>query len=319
MSPRPTCAVAPCASIVASRSLGGDARSRRPVRPTPARGGGPTSSSTPRPVSDRGHVLDAGDEVALARDDAAGRTAVPRHAVVEDVAEAVPLGRACSGMATTSSAPPMPCGKPWLPASASRSGVEHRVHGVRAPAPAVLGAVHVERLREARSCARAARALRRRRGLASSMKFSGAERVVLAPAAPVAVGLRGCRAISAVRVGAVELRRDPWSGRSSSCLLRDAASRAACRGPRWSRSSRRLAQEAARAPGRCPAGLPVKSRSPGSSGMVCEAPAMSAGTSKSRSLVVASCIVSPFRSRRSWKSSGRGRVRARHRERARSG
>ena len=53
----------------------------------------PTSSSTPRPAIRPADGLDAGDQVALAGDDVARAAAVPGVAVVEDVAEAVPLRR----------------------------------------------------------------------------------------------------------------------------------------------------------------------------------------------------------------------------------
>jgi hypothetical protein len=64
-------------------------------------------------------VLDAGDQVALGGDDLLRPAPVPGQPVVEDVPEPVPLRGALSGMATTSSAPPMLCGNPWLPRAAS--------------------------------------------------------------------------------------------------------------------------------------------------------------------------------------------------------
>ena len=79
---------------------------------------------------------------------------------------------ACSGMKITSSAPPRPCGKPWVPRSASSAGVEHGVHRVGAPPPALLRAVRVEATAPARSSRRGGPARRPRRRFASSRKFS---------------------------------------------------------------------------------------------------------------------------------------------------
>ena len=64
-----------------------------------------------------------------------------------------------------------------------------------------------------------------------------------------------------------------------------------------------------------PAGLPVSRRSPGSSGIVWEAPEMSAAMSKSRSSVDPSCMTSPLSSRRTFRSA-RVDERRRHEERA---
>ena len=89
-SPRPTRADSPCAAMVASRCsvVMANPSGSSPSVPI-AR---PTSSSTPRPAISAGDGLDAGDQVAVAGDDVARAAAVPGDAVVEDVAEAVPLG-----------------------------------------------------------------------------------------------------------------------------------------------------------------------------------------------------------------------------------
>jgi len=91
-----------------------------------------------------GHGLDAGDSVALAGHHFAGRPAVPGDAVIEDVAEAVPLGGALQrhGDHVVSAAESV---REALDAGGGvGSGVEHGVHRVGAPPPALLRAVHVE-------------------------------------------------------------------------------------------------------------------------------------------------------------------------------
>ncbi len=135
-------------------------------------------------------VLDARHEVAVARHDVTGATAVPGDAVVEDVAEPVPLRRALE---------------------------RHRDHVVgaadavrealirRAPrrcrcrswcAPGWCGGASPSAARSCRTTAPGrrpappARALPRPRALSGIDEVERAEHVVLAPPAPVAVGLR---------------------------------------------------------------------------------------------------------------------------------
>lgn len=72
----------------------------------------PASSRTPPSDHRCGDPLDAGGEVALAGDHVGAPAHVPGDAVVEDVAEPVPLVLHCSGMNTASSAAVRPCGRP---------------------------------------------------------------------------------------------------------------------------------------------------------------------------------------------------------------
>ena len=93
----------------------------------------------------------------------------------------------CSGMAITSSAPPKPCGKPWLPRSASDAGVGHGVDRVGASPPALLRAVGVERLGQREGLARLYQGCCFN-ALVRVDEVQGPKDVVLAPAAPVVVG-----------------------------------------------------------------------------------------------------------------------------------
>ena len=157
-------------------------------------------------------VLDARDEVALARDDIARAAAVPGHAVVEDVAEAVPLGRALErhGDDVVRSADAVR--EALVAALGVDAGVGHRVHRVRAAAPPLLGSVRVERLRQ-----RDDPALAHERGRVDPLRrvdeVERAEDVVLTPAPPVAVGL-GARGDLGLGVRAVEVGRVCRTARS---------------------------------------------------------------------------------------------------------
>ena len=157
-----------------------------------------------------------GDEVAVARDDVSGAAAVPRHAAVEDVAEAVPLRRALQRHGDDVVGAADAVREALLAGRGIRAGVEHRVHRVGAAAPALLRAVHVERLRQREARAAAHEGRRARTRLASSMKL----RVPSTSSSPQRPQLRNASAASAtspVGVGAVELlgslgRRAPGSG-----------------------------------------------------------------------------------------------------------
>src|SRR3954469_22274749 len=116
-SPRPTREDSPCAAMVASRCSVVMAKpsGSSPSVPT-AR---PTSSSPPRPA-----IRPATCSMPVTRSPSLVTTSPARRPF-----QALPWSKMwprpshwvehCSGMAMTSSAPPMPCGKPWLPRSAS--------------------------------------------------------------------------------------------------------------------------------------------------------------------------------------------------------
>ena len=256
-------------------------------------------------------MLDARDEVALARDDVARAAPVPGHAVVEDVAEAVPLGRALQRHRDDVVRSADAVREALVAALGVDAGVGHRVHRVGAAAPPLLRSVRVERLRERDHAALG----HERRGLdplGGVDEVQRAEHVVLAPAAPVAEGL-GARGDLALGVGAVEV--GGVLGLGVVIEPRRRSGRPGCRGPAidpvMTSPSRRNRFQ-------CwplPAGLPVSRMSPGSSGMVCEAPEMSAGMSNSRSLVEASCITWPLSSSRTFRSIAVDE-RRRHEERA---
>ena len=116
-SPRPTRADSPCAAIVASRCSVVIAKPSGSSPSVPmAR---PTSSSTPRPA-----IRPPTVSMPVTRSPSLVTTSPARRPF-----QALPWSKMwprpshwvehCSGMAMTSSAPPMPCGKPWLPRSAS--------------------------------------------------------------------------------------------------------------------------------------------------------------------------------------------------------
>src|SRR4051794_34997146 len=116
-SPRPTRADAPCAAIVASRCSGVIAKPSGSSPSVPiAR---PTSSRTPRPAIRPPTVsMPVTESPSLVTTSPARRPfqALPWSKMWPRPSHWV---EACSGMAMTSSAPPRPCGKPWLPRSAS--------------------------------------------------------------------------------------------------------------------------------------------------------------------------------------------------------
>ena len=161
--------------------------------------------------------LDAGDEVALAGDDVAGAAAVPGVAVVEDVAEAVPLGRGLQRHGDDVVGAADAVREALVAALGVDAGVEHGVHRVGAAPPALLRAVRVERLRqgERRAPADQRRALA---PLGVVEEVQRAEDVVGAPAAPVGAAL-GRRGDGALGVGAVQRRgcRSRFPRSTTSC------------------------------------------------------------------------------------------------------
>jgi hypothetical protein len=153
----------------------------------------------------RGRGLDAGDLVAVAGDDVAGPATVPGVAVVEDVAEAVPLG---GGLQRHEDDVVGAADAVWEALGAALgvgAGVQHRVHRVGAPAPALLRAVHVEGLRE-REAHAAVHETRAFDPLVLGEEVQRAQHVVGPPTTPVRAALRG-RGDGALRVRAVELSR----------------------------------------------------------------------------------------------------------------
>ena len=114
--------------------------------------------------------LDAGDQVAFGGDDVAGGAAVPGLAVVEDVAEAVPLGGALQRHGDDVVGAAEAVREALVAAFGVHAGVGHGVHRVGASPPALLRAVGVERLGQREGLARLTRAAASMR-LAASMKF----------------------------------------------------------------------------------------------------------------------------------------------------
>ena len=204
----------------------------------------PTSSSTPRPAIDVGDGLDAGDRVAQAGDDLAGAAAVPGDAVVEDVAEPVPLGRALQRhrdhVVGTADAV-----REALDAGRGvGAGVEHGVHRVGPAPPALLRAVHVEALRQRERDARAGPGRAASRRLASSRKFI-VPRTSSAPHRPQLEHPLGRGGDGALGVGPVES-----AGRSRAAQP-DALSRlGSCRRRRATQSAMKVLTWAG-GPGRC--------------------------------------------------------------------
>ena len=163
-------------------------------------------------------VLDARDEVAVARDHGSGRPAVPGHAAVEDVAEAVPLRRALQRHGDDV------VGAAEAVREALRAALRHPCRCRASCAPGWCGGASPA---AGRSCRTAARARSSRRGARGSPRCDAlgvvdeverAEPVVVAPAAPVAERLGGLGDV-AVGVGAVELARVA----RSACAGSDAA------------------------------------------------------------------------------------------------
>ena len=114
MSPRPT--VTPCRRRSSVEMLRRDREAVRQLAVRVPTSGRPTSSSTPRPTNTVGQLLDAGDRSpSLVTTVAGGR---PFHAIPWSKMWPSPSHwvEHCSGMKITSSAPPIPCGNPWLPA-----------------------------------------------------------------------------------------------------------------------------------------------------------------------------------------------------------
>lgn len=211
--------------------LGGDREAVGQLAGARARGGAEGTADVeqhPAPGEAVGGGLDTGDAVARAGDDVRGGAAVPGVAVVEDVPEPVPLGRALQrhGDDVVGAAEPVR----ELAVEGLATGVEHRVHGVGAPPPPTLRPVHVERLRqrERRTPADEACALD---ALGVVEEVQGAQNVVGTPAAPVrdagdggGDGVLGLRRVEARRedgagVAAGRLSRHCWSLPRTRCVL----------------------------------------------------------------------------------------------------
>jgi hypothetical protein len=91
-------------------------------------------------------LLDAGHLVTVGGDGLRRVPPVPRLAVVEDVAEPVPLGRALQRHRDHVVRPADPVREPLVPEGGVGPGVEHGVHRVGPPPPAALRSVGVEPL-----------------------------------------------------------------------------------------------------------------------------------------------------------------------------
>ena len=252
----------PCAAIVGSRCSA--------VMANPS-GSSPSAADDPADVEQHAAPGDDGATVSMpvTRSPSLVTTSpaappVPRLAVVEDVPEAVPLGgalqrherprrrrRRCRA------------GSPGCPRSASMPGVEHGVHRVGPAPPALLRPVHVEALRQREARRPGAPARRPRRRLASSRKFSvpSTSSAPQRPQLEYSLGGLGDRALG---VGAVQAvidlsvrpRRSGCAATPSPVMEPSMTSPSRSSRPQWMP---------------LPAGLPVSTRSPGSSRAVCEA------------------------------------------------
>ena len=147
-------------------------------------------------------VLDAGDEVALTRDDVTRPSSVPGHAVIEDVPKPVPLRRALQGHGDHVVGAANSVGEPLVAALGIRSCVEHCVHRIGSAPPPLLRAVHVERLRKGDHPAGGRQSGRCHASLVGDVVES-AERVIRSPPAPIAIRL-GARSDLRLGVGSVE-------------------------------------------------------------------------------------------------------------------
>ena len=177
----------PCAAMVASRCSAVIAKPSGSSPSVPMR---PADVEQDAAAGDQpADGLDAGDLVALAGDDVTRAAAVPGVAVVEDVAEAVPLGRGLQRHEDDVVGAADAVREPLVAALGVGAGVEHRVHRVGAAPPALLRAVHVEGLGQGEG--RAAPDQRRALDpLGVVQEVQRAEHVVGAPAAPVRAALR---------------------------------------------------------------------------------------------------------------------------------
>ncbi len=200
MSPRPTRADGPCASMVAARCswVMANPSGSSPASPTTR----PTSSRTPRPTIESATVSIPVTASPSAGDDLAGPTPVPCDAVVEDVSEPVPLGRALQWHRDDVVRTAEPVRKALDARFGVGPGVEHRVHRVGAAPPALLRAVHVEALRQGERERHDGRAERRLSRSCGSDEVHRSLDVVGSPAAPVREPLRRGRdgALGVVRV-----------------------------------------------------------------------------------------------------------------------
>ncbi len=95
-----------------------------------------------------GRGLDPGDQVALAGHDVAGAAAVPGVAVVEDVPQSVPLGGGLQRHEDDVVGTAETVREALVAALGVDAGVQHGVHRVGPPSPALLRTVRVERLGE---------------------------------------------------------------------------------------------------------------------------------------------------------------------------
>ena len=191
MSPRPTFELGPCRSMVRSRCSGVMAKpsgSSPSFLPSSGPSARPTSSRTPRVT-----ILAAAVSMPVTRSPSQVTTSPAARPF-----QALPWSKMwprpshwvehCSGMAMTSSAPPKPCGKPWLPRSASTpvsvmvwTGLVRR----RQPFCGPLVSNGWDSEKASPVFTRAAASMR----LAASMKFRVPRTSSCAPAAPVVVGL----------------------------------------------------------------------------------------------------------------------------------
>ena len=235
MSPRPDGATGParrwcarrCSSVMANPS------GSSPSVPT-AR---PTSSSTPRPAMTSATVSMPVTASPRLVDHLVGGPAVPGDAVVEDVAEAVPLRRALQGHRDHVVGAADAVREALDAGGGVGAGVEHGVHRVGTPPPALLRAVHVEGLRQRERLARCAPAQRRREPLARRSRKFMVPRTSSAPQRPQFEHPRRRGRDRALGVGAVEVGRGR-TARAHASSAKVSATQSAMKVPtcgRWSR------------------------------------------------------------------------------------
>jgi hypothetical protein len=208
------------------------------------------------------HVLDAGDQVACGCDHLLRGAAVPRLAVVEDVAKPVPLRGALQRHRDHVVGAADPVREALVAQGRVGAGVHHGVYRVDAAPPPVLRAAGLKPQRQ-----READAQPDERGALGPFglvkEVQRAEHVGLAPAAPVAVpggrlgdGAFGVRGLGCHRAASAEVSATQRVRWEPSPVMEPSMTSP-------SRSSRPRAMP-------LPAGLPVSTRSPGSSRAACE-------------------------------------------------
>ena len=131
--------------------------------------------------------LDAGHQVAFGGDHVPGGAAVPGLALVEDVAQAVPLRGALQRHGNDVVRAAEAVREALVAAFGVHAGVGHGVHRVGAAAPALLRPVGVERLGQREGLARLHQG-GRFDALGGVDEVQGSQDVIVAPAAPVVVG-----------------------------------------------------------------------------------------------------------------------------------